>query len=130
MNFLKRLFGKDEESGEDLPITLDVERRKAQLGRLEKALDALVDAMSEDPTQLSNPGWKGRIAEYGRLAGEAMTQRRSVPSRESLLDLCFEIRPVFSGEIPAGMEWIGPLQDEVVAAARELQELLPGERPN
>ena len=130
MNFLKKLFGKgdDEESGPDTPITLDVEARKAQLLRLEKALDALVDGMKDDKSRLSNPGWKSRVAEYGRLAGEAMLQRGKLLSREGLLDLVFEIRPVFSGAIPAGLEHIGPLQDEVMAAANDLQEVLPGER--
>jgi hypothetical protein len=44
------------------------------------------------------------------------------------LDLVFEIRPVFTGPIPPGMEALGPLQDEVMAAADDLRELLPGER--
>ena len=102
MNFLKRLFGRsdDEESGPDLPITLDAEQRKAQLLRLEQSLDALVAAMKEDRTRLQNPGWRERVAEYGRLAGEAMTQRQATLSRDRLLDLVFEVRPVFTGPIP------------------------------
>ncbi|GAB3766133.1 hypothetical protein [Microlunatus parietis] len=130
MNFLKRLFGRsdDEESGPDLPITLDVEQRKAQLLRLEQSLDALVAAMKEDRTRLQNPGWRERVAEYGRLAGEAMTQRQATLSRDRLLDLVFEVRPVFTGPIPPELEQIGPLQDEVMAAAEALREVLPGER--
>lgn len=128
MGFLKKLFGKNEDSGEDLPITLDVEQRKAQLLRLEKGLDALVASMREDPAQLANPGWKARVDEYGRLAGEAMMQRGRPLTREGLLDLVFEVRPVFTGTIPEGMERIVPLQDEVMAAANDLQEVLPGER--
>ena len=46
----------------------------------------------------------------------------------ALLDLVFEVRPVFTGPIPPGMESIGPLQDEVMAAAADLRELLPGEK--
>lgn len=131
MGFLQKLFGKfgkNEESGEDLPITLDVEKRKAQLLRLEKALDALVASMREDPAQLANPGWKARVDEYGRLAGEAMMQRGKPLTREGLLDLVFEVRPVFSGAVPEGMERIAPLQDEVMAAADDLRDVLPGER--
>lgn len=130
MNFLKKLFGKgdNEESGPDTPITLDVDARKAQLLRLEKALDALANGMQEDKARLANPGWKARVSEYGRLAGEAMMLRGKPLSREGLLDLVFEVRPVFSGPIPEGLEHIGPLQDEVMAAADDLQEVLPGER--
>jgi hypothetical protein len=45
-----------------------------------------------------------------------------------VLDLVFEIRPLFTGPIPDGMEKCGPLQDEVMAAAADLRELLPGEK--
>lgn len=129
MSFLKRLFGRndDDDEGEDLPITLDVERRRAQLLRLERGLDALANEMRIRQST-DNPGWRGRVNEYARLAGEAMTQRKGPLARDALLDLVFEVRPVFAGEIPAGMESLGPLQDEVMAAAEELQELLPGER--
>jgi hypothetical protein len=129
LNFLKKLFGRteDDDEGEDLPITLDVDRRKVQLIRLEQALDALANQMRAEQS-MDNPGWRGRVNEYSRLAGEAMVQRRGAFSRESLLDLVFEVRPVFSGPIPAGLEKIGPLQDEVLAAAEDLQTLLPGER--
>ncbi len=76
---------------------------------------------------MDNPGWRGRVNEYGRLAGEATMLRRTSISREQLLDLVFEIRPVFTGPIPPGMENLGPLQDEVMAAAEDLRELLPHE---
>ena len=127
MGFLKRLFGRDDDDAEEVPITLDLERRRPQLLRLEKALDALAAEMRTNHTT-DDPGWRGRVNEYSRLAGEAMTVRKGTPTRESLLDLCFEIRPVFTGQIPPGMESIGPLQDEVMAAAAELRELLPGEK--
>lgn len=128
MSFLRRLFGKAEEPEDDRPITIDEERRKVQLLRLEKALDALAAEMRKEQT-MDNPGWRGRVNEYSRLAGECMDQRRGALSRESLLDLVFEVRPVFTGPIPEGMEPLGPLQDEVMAAANDLRELLPGERP-
>lgn len=129
MGILKRLFGRDEESGPDLPITIDVGRRRSQLAELEQALDALVAGMKEDPQRLANPGWSSRVAEYGRLAGEAMILRQSVPTREALLDLSFQVRPVFSDDaVPAGMEHLGPLQDRVVELSRAVGEVLPGER--
>lgn len=42
--------------------------------------------------------------------------RQGVPTREQLLDLVFEIRPVFTGPVPPGLESLVPLQDQVVAA--------------
>ena len=129
MGFLGKLFGRGAEEDEDVevPIALDVERRRTQLHRLEQSLDALASQM-RDARSVDNPGWRGRVDEYGRLAGEAMQLRRSVPTREQILDLVFEIRPVFTGPVPPGLESLVPLQDEVVAAAEELRELLPHER--
>ncbi len=128
MGILSKLFGrKDADEEEPTPIVLDAERRKPQLLRLEKALDALAAAMRETST-LDNPGWRGRVNEYNRLAGESMNLRRGPISRDAVLDLVFEIRPVFNGPIPEGMESLGPLQDEVVAAAEDLRTLLPGEK--
>lgn len=126
MNFLKRLFGRDEEA-EEAPITLDLDRRRPQLLRLEKGLDALAKEMRADHTT-DDPGWRGRVNEYGRLAGDAMTLRKGTPTRDEVLDLVFQIRPCFTGPVPAGMEKIGPLQDEVMAAADDLRQLLPGEK--
>jgi hypothetical protein len=125
VSFFRKLFTKDEP--EDAPITIDLDRRRPQLLRLEKALDALVAEMRADHTT-DDPGWRSRCNEYSRLAGQAMTERKGTPTRESLLDLVFEVRPVFTGPIPPGMESIGPLQDEVMAAAADLRELLPGEK--
>jgi hypothetical protein len=125
VSFFRKLFKRDEP--EDAPITLDVDRRRTQLLRLEKALDALAAEMRADHTT-DDPGWRNRVNEYSRLAGEAMNERKGTPTREGCLDLVFEIRPVFTGPIPAGMESIGPLQDEVMAAAEDLRELLPGEK--
>lgn len=128
VSFLKKMFGREDDKGEvDVPITLDAERRLGQLSRLEQALDALAREMRQGQS-MDNPGWRARVNEYSRLAGEAMSLRQAPLSRDALLDLVFEVRPVFSGSIPEGMEQIGPLQDEVIAAADELQQLLPGER--
>ena len=129
MGFLGKLFGRggDDEEDVEVPITLDVERRRTQLLRLEQALDALASQMCETQT-VDNPGWRGRVNEYGRVAGEAMTIRKGVPTREQILDLVFEVRPVFTGPVPPGLESLVPLQDEVLAAAEDLRELLPHER--
>jgi len=127
VNFLRKLFGHNDDTDEDVTITVDVERRTPQLIRLERALDALANQMRMDQT-MDNPGWRGRVNEYSRLAGEALQLRRGPMTREGLLDLVFEVRPVFSGAIPEGLEAIGPLQDEVLAAAEDLRGLLPTER--
>lgn len=129
MGFLDKLLRRerDDDEGPETVIPLDVERRREQLGRLERALDALAEQMREEQS-MDNPGWRGRVNEYGRLAGEATMLRRTSITREQLLDLVFEIRPVFTGPIPPGMENLGPLQDEVMAAAEDLRELLPDER--
>ena len=130
MSFLRKLFKRGEASeddeGEDVQITLDAAARGPQLLRLEQALDALVQEMRADQS-LDNPGWRGRVNEYSNLAGEASMLRRGPITREAVLDLVFSVRPVFTGPIPAGMEAIGPLQDEAMAAAEDLRALLPTE---
>jgi hypothetical protein len=125
VSFLRKLFGREEPT--DVPVSLDLDRRRQQLHRLERALDALASEMRADHTT-DDPAWRERVNEYSRLAGEAMTMRRGTPTREGVLDLVFEIRPLFTGPIPDGMEKCGPLQDEVMAAAADLRELLPGEK--
>ncbi len=128
MGFFKKLFGRNDDDDEaaEVPIALDVDRRREQLGRLERALDDLAHAMRGAHT-VDDPGWRSRINEYSRLAGDAMTLRRGQPTREGLLDLAFEVRPVFTGKAPDGLESLGPLQDEAMAAADALRDLLPGE---
>jgi len=127
MGLLQWLFGREsDEETEDAPITIDVERRRVQLTRLMTALDALAEQMRTAHTT-GDPGWRGRVNEYSRLAGEAMNLRRE-PTREAILDLVFEIRPVFNGAFPDGYADLVPLQDEVLAAAEDLRQLLPGEK--
>lgn len=128
MGFLRKLFKRDEDDeGEDAPIHLDQELRKRQLLRLEKALDALANEMRSCES-LDNPGWRVRVNEYARLAGDAMTLRRGEVTREGVLDLVFEVRPLFTRSAPDGMEQLVPLQDAVLAAAEDLRTLTPGER--
>ncbi len=129
MGLLQRLLGRDKEEDGDDPevvITLDAVRRKPQLIRLEQALDALATEMRANHT-VDDPGWRSRVNEYSRLAGDAMTLRGDL-TREGLLDLVFAVRPVFSGTVPPGFENLGPLQSEVMAAADDLRELLPSEK--
>lgn len=128
VGLLGKIFGKrDDDEGEEPTISLDLDARRAQLQRLEQALDALSRQMRE-LSSLDNPGWRGRVNEYSRLAGEAMAMRRGTPTREGVLDLVFEIRPVFTGPVPDGLASLAPLQDEVLRAANALRELEPGEK--
>jgi hypothetical protein len=125
VSFLRKWLGREEP--EEVPVALDVDTRKKQLLRLERALEALADEMRTDHT-MNDPAWRERVNEYNRLAGQAYDLRRSDITREQLLDLAFEVRPLFTGPIPEGMEKCGPLQAEVMAAAEDLRELLPGEK--
>jgi hypothetical protein len=117
----------EDDDGEEVVITLDLDVRRPQLLRLEQALDSLATAMREVQT-VDNPGWRGRINEYSRLAGDAMVMRKGTPTREGVLDLVFEVRPVFTGPPPPELEVLVPLQDEVLAAAEDLRTLRPGEK--
>jgi hypothetical protein len=81
-----------------------------------------------DVQDVDNPGWRGRINEYNRLAGDAMVMRKGTPTREGVLDLVFEVRPVFTGAPPPGLATLAPLQEEVLAAAEDLRALRPGEK--
>ena len=78
MSFLRKLFGREEPT--DIPVTLDVDRRREQLHRLERALDALAAEMRADHTT-NDPAWRERVNEYIRLAGQAMDERRGTPTR-------------------------------------------------
>jgi hypothetical protein len=127
VNFLRKLFGRSDDDEADVPVNLDIPARKEQLARLELALDELVRAMRESQS-VDNPGWRARVNEYSRLAGEAMLQRKGIPTRESLLDLAFEVRPVFTHDVPPELAHLVPLQEKVLAEANAIAELLPGER--
>lgn len=129
MGLLGKIFkGRSEESGPDLPVTLDVAARRAQLQALEDALDELSARMRDREELMANPGWRARTQEYDRVAGSATLLRKGTPTREALLDLSFEVRPVFNGPVPDDLQDLVPLQDKALTAARGLQELLPGER--
>lgn len=128
MGLLGKLFKRgDAEAEQATPRTLDREARRGQLRELETACDALANAMRETDSRLDTPGWRERIGEYSRAAGTAAALRLGQFEREQLLDLSFEIRPVFTGAPPAGLEALAPLQDRVVALAKELSATLPSE---
>lgn len=129
MGLLDKLFNRGSaQAEENAPIELDVDARRTQLRELEAACDELANAMGEMDTRMDTPGWRERIAEYNRAAGNATLLRTSPFAREQLLDLSFEVRPVFTGSPPPGLESLGPLQDAAVARAKALGEVLPGER--
>ncbi|HEY6739298.1 MAG TPA: hypothetical protein VI076_10655 [Actinopolymorphaceae bacterium] len=127
MSWLRRLLpGRTAEPAPT--ITLDIEARTAQLEELERQLDRLVEVMRANTERMANPGWRERVAEYKRISGQAYTLRRGGFTREQLLDLAFEVRPVMSGELPSDVEAVRPLQDELMAAADALRTVLPQER--
>lgn len=127
MSWLKRLLGGDD-SPLPGPVTLDLEARKAQLQELESVLDRVVTAMTDNAERMSNPGWRGRVSEYRMLSGEARLLRARAFTREEILDLAFEVRPVYSGDQPDDVRALEPLQAELMRAAEVLREVLPGER--
>lgn len=127
MNWLRRLLPGRNPAQSGAPIVLDIERRTDQLQELENALDTLVTAMSAGD-RMANPGWKARVAEYKRQSGTAYTLRRGGFTREQLLDLAFEIRPV-GDELPADLAAVAELQVRVMNAAEALREVLPSEQP-
>ncbi|HEY8454942.1 MAG TPA: hypothetical protein VIL34_05075 [Actinopolymorphaceae bacterium] len=129
MGWLRRLFGGGDDLAPAAPVVLDVEARKEQLQDLERTLDQLVEVMKANEQRRDNPAWRERIAEYRRLSGESYKLRAGTFTREQLVDLAFEIRPVFGGELPHDLREIEPLQKELVEKAEKLQVVLPSERP-
>lgn len=127
MSWLRKVFGGKDDLAAP-PITLDMDARREQLQALENVLDQLVEVMKANEERMANPGWRERMAEYRRISGTAYTLRRGTFDREQLLDLAFEIRPVFTGEVPADVQPVLPLQDELMVAAKALQDVLPGEQ--
>ena len=84
--------------------------------------------LSHAPLALCTNGPAGRPKEDRVSFFRKLFSREEPEDAPITLDLVFEVRPVFTGPIPPGMESIGPLQDEVIAAAADLRELLPGEK--
>jgi hypothetical protein len=130
VSFLRKIFGGKDDLAPAGTVHLDVDQRKAQLVELERVLDKLVEVMKANDQRMSNPGWRERMAEYRRLSGESYRLRAGSFTREQILDLAFEIRPVFTGDLPDDVRVIEPLQEQLMAAATALQDVLPGERPD
>ena len=128
MSWLRKVFGGGDDLAPAGPVTLDVERRREQLVALERVLDELVEVMKANEQRMSNPAWRERMAEYRRLSGDSYRLRAGGFTREQILDLAFEIRPVFAGELPADVRVVQPLQAELLDAATALHDVLPGER--
>jgi hypothetical protein len=132
VGWLRRLLGGGDDSAAAAPVMLDIERRTDQLLALERVLDRLVEVMKANEERMSNPGWRERMAEYRRLSGESYRLRKGGFAREQILDLAFEVRPVFAGgrgaDLPPDVRPVETLQVELMAAAAALQEVLPGER--
>jgi hypothetical protein len=129
VSFLRRIFGGKDDLAPAGPVDLDIDQRKAQLLELERVLDKLVEVMKANDQRMSNPAWRERMAEYRRLSGESYRLRAGSFTREQILDLAFEIRPVFSGDLPEDVRVVQPLQAQLLEAAAALQDVLPGERP-
>ncbi len=128
MGLLKKLFGRNEESGRDVPVALDLDARRNQLAELEESLDAMTRLMRSRTDLMENPGWRAKITEYDMVAGEAMQLRKGTPTREALLDLAFEVRPAVNGRAAEGLDDLVSTQNRALAAATSLIDLLPGER--
>jgi hypothetical protein len=127
VSWLRRILGGKDDLAPAPPVTLDVDRRREQLAALERVLDELVEVMKANEQRMANPAWRERMAEYRRLSGESYRLRSGGFNREQILDLAFEIRPVFGGELPEDVRVVEPLQVELLAAASALQDVLPGE---
>ncbi|WP_020575751.1 hypothetical protein [Actinopolymorpha alba] len=128
MSWLRKVFGGKDDLAPAAPVSLDIEQRRAQLLELERVLDRLVELMKSNEQRMSNPAWRERMAEYRRLSGESYRLRSGGFTREQILDLAFEIRPVFTGELPDDVRAVEPLQAELLTAAEALQGVLPSER--
>lgn len=126
MGLLDRLRARG--GGSDPTVVLDLDARRQQLADLEQSLDALTALIRGRDDLIANPGWRARISEYDLVASEAMQLRQGTPTREAILDLAFEVRPVIKGEVPAGLEQVAAEQGRALAAANALVDLLPGER--
>ena len=72
--------------------------------------------------------WRGPLSALRASVARAVPNFSAGGKPLSFLRKLFEVRPLFTGPIPEGMERCGPLQDEVMAAADDLRQLLPGEK--
>jgi len=91
MSFLRKLFGREDEVVEDVPIKLDIEGRRQQLHLLDQARDALATEMRAEQ-RMDNPGWRARVIDCscgtcrtgrGRVRSSSPQVCRRLPSRRT-----------------------------------------------
>lgn len=123
MGWLGRIFGWATETSSETEISpeIDVARRRAQLDELESALGELISAMREEPSPVDNPGWQGKIKDYSWVRKEIQILVSTGITHDGVYDLILGVKPVFRGQIPPELSFIGPLQDRVQAAVRQMQ---------
>ncbi|MDO4715994.1 MAG: hypothetical protein Q4B08_00330 [Propionibacteriaceae bacterium] len=122
MGWFRRLFSGSGEDGQPIAEPhLDAELRRSQLVALESALSALIQAMSQPPSPLDNPGWQGKIRDYNWVCGQIRTLIEGTITHDGVYDLILGVQPVFRGEVPEAYAYIEPLQREVLDAVRAMQ---------
>lgn len=120
MGWLSKLFAGNDDAPAPEPA-LDVETRRRQLAELDDALTALIQAMSEPPSPLNNPGWQGKLRDYAWVRHEVRELTNGTITHDGLYALILGVQPVFRGEVPNELAFIGPLQDRVLAATKSMQ---------
>lgn len=98
MGIFSRFFAKDDDS----PVTsraVDLELRRGQLIELADALDDLRARMKDPGSPVNNPGWDGRVRDFGQASNQArMLGDRPVVTHDELFDYVSTVRPLFRGE--------------------------------
>lgn len=125
--FSKLVGGSDDAVDVPAPI-VDQDARRDQLDELEAALTELIRAMADERCPITNPGWQGKIRDLVWVRGEVSTLSTGTITHDGLYDLMLGVRPVFAREVPDELAFIGPLQERVLSAVREMQNPLPTER--
>lgn len=130
MGLLDKIFRRGDDDGPAGPIAVDVEARREQLRTLEQSLDELTRLMREHDDLMRNPGWRAKLSEYDLVASEAMQLRKGTPTRETITDIAFQVRPALTGAARdgAGVEDLVAQQQRALDAAQALVDPLPSEQ--
>ncbi|HIT74531.1 MAG TPA: hypothetical protein IAA98_03005 [Candidatus Avipropionibacterium avicola] len=131
MGLFDKLFRRNTEDDDGPAVSrpLDQEARTAQLTELEDALEALVTAMETPPSPTENPGWQGRIKDYRWAQGGCLMLKKTVITRDGLVEVTAGLRPLFGVDgPPEGLGHLAALSDDVIAKARVLEAPLPSEQ--
>lgn len=115
---LRGAVGQDAAAAEP---PFDADLRRSQLIALESALLNLVEAMTQPPSPVDNPGWRGKIRDYVWVCGEIRTLLDGTITHDGVYDLILGVQPVFRDEVPDAYAYIEPLQREVLDAVRAMQ---------